>query len=79
VYTFADQSQLFGLSQNGWLCVSSATGAYYGEVYGVYNGGTGRFEGATGEWATEFDGFILHPPIGFRSIRGTADGTLVTP
>lgn len=79
VYTFADQSQLFGFSQNGWLCLNSTTGAYYGEEYGIYAGGTGRFEGGTGEWASKFDGAILDPAVGFRSIRGTANGTLVMP
>jgi hypothetical protein len=79
VYTFSDHSQFFGFSQNGWLCLSSTTGAYYGEETGVYNGGTRRFEGATGEWATKFDGVILEPATGFRSIRGTVTGTLVTP
>lgn len=77
-YTFADQSQLFGSSADGWLCGSSTTGAYYGEEHGVYGGGTGRFEQATGKWATKFDGFTLDPTIDFRSIRGTATGTLVT-
>ena len=79
VYTFADQSQLFGFSQSGWLCGSSTTGAYCGEEHGVYNGGTGRFEGATGEWTMKFDGVNLDLAIGFRSLRGTANGTLVMP
>lgn len=78
-YTFADQSQLFGFSQDGWLCANSTTGVYYGEEHGVYNGGTGRFEGATGEWTTKFEGATLDPSIDFRSIRGTAEGTLVMP
>jgi hypothetical protein len=78
VLTFSDQSQLFGSSQDGWLCLNSTTGAHYGETVGVYNGGTGRFEGATGEWTTTFDGVSLDPSIGFRTIRGTGTGTLVT-
>ncbi len=78
MYTLADQSQLFGFSQDGWLCLNSTTGAYYGEEQGIYSGGTGRFENATGTWATKFDGFTLDPTIGFRSIRGTATGRLVT-
>jgi hypothetical protein len=78
-YTFADQSQLFGFSQDGWLCANSTTGAYYGEEHGVYGGGTGRFKGATGEWTTKFEGATLDPAIDFRSIRGTAEGRLVMP
>lgn len=78
VYTFADQSQLFGFSQSGWLCANPSTGAYYGEAYGVYGGGTGRFKDASGEWSTKFDGATLDPGIDFRSIRGTAIGRLLT-
>jgi len=77
--TFADQSQLFAFSRNGWLCLSSSTGAYYGEVYGIYNGGTGRFMDATGSYTTKFEGQSLDPTIGFRSIRATIEGSLTNP
>ncbi len=79
VATFADQSQLFHFSTGGWLCVSTTTGAYYGEVYGVYSGGTGRFAEATGTYITKFDGQTLDPTIGFRSIRAISEGRLTTP
>jgi hypothetical protein len=79
IATFADQSQLFAFSQNGWLCLSSSTGAYYGEVYGIYNGGTGRFTDATGTYTTKFEGQGLDPTIGFRSIRATVEGRLTNP
>lgn len=75
-YTFADQSQLFGFGQAGWLCANMTTGAYYGEANGIFYGGNGRFAGATGEWSTKFEGAYLDPAIAFRSIRGTVDGTL---
>lgn len=78
-FTVPDQSQLFGFSTDGWLCLSTATGAYYGEAYGTYIGGTGRFEGASGTFTTKFDGQNLDPTIGFRSFRGTLDGRLTTP
>ncbi len=77
--TFADQSQLFAFSKDGWLCLSSSTGAYYGEVYGIYNGGTGRFTDATGSYTTKFEGQGLDPTIGFRSIRATIEGSLTKP
>lgn len=79
VITAADQSQVFGFSTNGWMCVNTTNGAYYGEVYGVYQGGTGRFEGASGSWTAKYDGYTLDPTIGFRSIRGTATGKLILP
>jgi hypothetical protein len=75
VLTFKDHSQLFGFSWNGWLC-ASATGGYVGEVYGVYAGGTGRFEDASGEFMSKYSGAYLDPSIGFRSIAGTAEGTV---
>lgn len=77
--TVPDQSQLFGFSTDGWICLSTSTGAYYGEVYGAYIGGTGRFEGASGTFITKFDGQNLDPTIGFRSIRATLDGQLTMP
>ena len=58
VLTFNDQIQLFGISSadDGWLCVDPSTGWYYGQVQGDYVGGTGRFEGATGESTSLFAG-----------------------
>lgn len=79
VITAADQSQVFGFSQYGWMCVNSTTGLYYGETYGIYNGGAGRYAAASGEWTATFDGATLDPSISFRSIRGTSTGRLVTP
>ena len=76
VTTFADHSQLFGFSQDGWLCASTVTGAYYGELHGVYGGGAGRFADASGSFTTKFEGQNLDITIGYRSFRGTTEGTL---
>ena len=75
VLTFADQSQLFGVSYDGWICASNE-GQYYGEVSGVYVGGTGRFESATGDFVSRYGGAYLEPNLSFRSIQGTAEGTV---
>lgn len=75
VTTFADQSQLFGVAQSGWICGNPA-GGYFGEVSGAYVGGTGRFEGATGDFVSKFDGAYLEPNLEFRSIRGTVEGSV---
>jgi hypothetical protein len=75
VLTFPDQSQLFGISQNGWICATE-TGQYYGEVTGAYVGGTGRFQAATGDYVSKFDGQYLEQNVDFRSIRGTVEGTV---
>ena len=75
VLTFKDQSQLFGFSTLGWLC-ANAGGGYVGEVQGIYEGGAGRFASATGDFVSKFNGAYLDPSIGFRSIRGTVEGTV---
>jgi hypothetical protein len=75
VLTMRDQSQLFGISQNGWIC-ATPEGSYFGEVEGIYVGGTGRFATATGEFVSKFDGVYLEPNLSFRSIRGTVTGSV---
>jgi len=83
VTTFEKRDQLWGFSQQGWMCFNMSTGHYYGHVDGTYGGGTGRFEGASGEWSTDFDGQSLEPPtlnrIGFRTISGVTHGNVVFP
>jgi len=79
VLSAPDQSQLFGVSTSGWLCANMTTGAYFGEVYGIYVGGTGRFESAAGAFTSPFSGANLHPGLGFRSIKGSIEGTLEMP
>jgi hypothetical protein len=81
VLTFADQSQLFGIANadDGWARLNMSTGQYFGEIDGDYEGGTGRFEGATGEFTTTFQGVILDPAVNFESITGTAEGTFNRP
>jgi len=73
--TFPDQSQLFGIAQSGWICATNE-GQYYGEVSGAYVGGTGRFQRATGDFVSKFDGQYLEPNLSFRSIQGTVEGTV---
>lgn len=81
--TFEKLDQLYAASDTGWMCMNTETGHYYGEVYGEYIGGTGRFEGVTGDWMTTFAGQRLEPAIleqvGFRSIYGEAVGHLEFP
>ena len=79
VVTSPDHSQVFGFSQTAWMCVNTSNGLYFGEMSGIYNGGIGRYEGASGEWAVTFDGATLDPAIGFRSITGSGKGTLTLP
>lgn len=79
VTTYSDRSQLFNFADNGWLCLSTTTGAFYGELSGVYTGGTGRFAGATGTYTTKFEGQNLDPAGTIRSIQGSSSGRITTP
>ncbi len=75
VLTMPDQSQLFGIAQSGWICATEG-GQYYGQVSGIYAGGAGRFQNATGDFVSKFDGAYLEPNLNFRSIRGSVEGTV---
>jgi len=83
VASFKSHGQLFAVSDLGWMCVNTISGHYYGQVFGLYNGGSGRLEGATGQWMTDYSGFFLEPPflntIGFRSITGVVKGNVDLP
>jgi hypothetical protein len=85
VITFPDLSQLLGVSDpmqgdpdlnEGWLCLDDESGVYFGQVDGLYVGGTGRFEGATGIFSSPFGGQFLDPLVGFRSITGSVQATV---
>lgn len=76
VVTAADQSQLYGLFNTGWLCMTADLLHWVGYAEGAYVGGTGRFEGASGEWMTTYRGTNLDGSIGLRSITGELTGTL---
>lgn len=79
VTTYADRSQIFSFADSGWLCLSTTTGAFYGELSGVYTGGTGRFAGATGTYTTKFEGQNLDPAGTIRSVQGSTAGRIKTP
>ena len=77
VLTAPDLSQLLAVGSSGWMCVDPATGYFWGAVEGVYPGGLGRFEGASGSWTTDFYGYQLGG--GYTILNGTVIGRLGTP
>ena len=79
VLTMPDLSQLFGHSNEGWLCLNPGTGHYVGEVFGAFTGGIGRFAGATGSWRSPFQGYSVDHSIGLRSWDGSMSGTVEWP
>jgi hypothetical protein len=77
--TAADNSQVFGLFNTGWICLTADKLHYVGETSGFFIGGSGRFDGASGDWVSHYEGNNLDATIGFRSITGDMQGTLYLP
>jgi hypothetical protein len=80
VATYSKGEQLYTSSGGGYICVDLATGDYEGLATGVFDGGTGRFENAYGNFETRFSGrnltFPVGLPFGFGSINGVTTGLL---
>jgi hypothetical protein len=83
VVTFSNGDQLFGAGLgNGWMCLDlnpAGEGFFYGEAYGNFTNGTGRFEGATGSFTSPFTGnntTLTELGYGFGPIQGSFEGTL---
>ena len=82
VTTFKNGDQLWGEITIGDMCLDTVTGDFLGSAKGVYTGGTGRFEGATGSFTVDFGGTNLALPtlgVGFGAIYGEIEGTLELP
>jgi hypothetical protein len=81
VITFANGDQLVGTSDDGdgYVCLDLGTGYFTGQANGDYDGGTGRFENASGYFDSPFSGRDLtvgELGFGFGPIQGTVDGML---
>lgn len=77
--TAADLSQVYGYFNEGWMCLTGDLIEYEGVATGIYYGGSGRYEGATGDWVSNFEGTNLDRSIGFRSMTGDITGTIYLP
>ena len=77
--TTANVDQLWGWFTGGYLCMTNDNMAWVGGASGAYFGGTGRFQGATGQWSTEYSGANFDAESGYRTISGTIVGTVNTP
>jgi len=79
IITFANDDQAYTVIDSGWMCLDFADGNYTGAVNGRFDGGTGRFENASGDFVSKFDGrnlTLLTLGFGFGSIQGTTSGTI---
>lgn len=79
ITTAPDHSQVFGLFNSGWLCMTADRMHWEGQTQGFFFGGTGRYEGAEGTWVSNYQGVNLDPVTGLRSITGDVIGTLYLP
>lgn len=83
VVTHQNGEQLWGKLTSGWKCMNMLTGEFFGEIQGVYEGGTGQFSGATGSFIVPFSGKTLTIPdeyeIGFAAIQGESYGNVTMP
>ena len=82
VTTFKNGDQLlFYINPgDGWMCLDFSDNSYTGHTSGYYDGGTGRFENASGTFETPFDGTNMTAikfGIGFGSIYGLITGNVV--
>ena len=79
IITFANGDQLWGYLTEGSGCMSVLTGDFSGKGEGVFDGGTGRFTGATGSFVVTFSGknlTIADLGVGFGAIQGEVIGNL---
>jgi hypothetical protein len=77
--TTANLDQLWGWYTSGYLCMTADLTQWVGETSGVYFGGTGRFQQATGEWTSSYSGANFDLDSGYRTISGVSEGTVTTP
>jgi hypothetical protein len=81
VITFTNRDQLVGTSDDGdgYVCLDLGTGYFTGQANGDFNGGTGRFENASGYFDSPFSGRNLTVALlgfGFGPIHGSVNGVV---
>ncbi len=79
VFTFQDLSLLYAKGGSGLICIDLGTGAQKFVIDIVFDGGTGRFEGATGGAAIIGEGVPLNSARTFLAETGTIVGTIFVP
>jgi hypothetical protein len=77
--TFQDLSLLYAKGGSGLICIDLGTGAVKFVIDIVFDGGTGRFEGATGGATITGEGVPLNAAGTFLAETGTTIGTIIVP
>ncbi len=78
VFTFKDLSMLFATG-SGEVCIDLLTGIGTGTIDLTFTGGTGRFEGATGEAVTVFEIVPVSSNGSLNAETGQTVGTILLP
>ncbi len=79
VFTFQDLSLLYAKGGSGLICIDLGTGALKFVIDIEFDGGTGRFEGATGGAVITGEGVPLNSAGTFLAETGTTVGTIIVP
>ncbi len=79
VFTFQDLSLLYAKGGSGLICIDIFTGAQKFVIEIEFDGGTGRFEGATGGATITGEGVPLNSAGTFLAETGTTVGTIIVP
>jgi hypothetical protein len=79
VFTFQDLSLLYATGGSGLICIDLVTGAQKFVIDIEFDGGTGRFEGATGGAVIIGEGVPLNSAGTFLAETGTTVGTIIVP
>jgi hypothetical protein len=77
VQTFRDLSMLFYEATAGHICFDPITTEVNCDIEGIFTGGTGRFEGATGPWTVECELFSVGASV--SATTGTLKGRIELP
>ncbi len=79
VFKFQDLSMLFAKNGNGIICISLTTGLIKFEINLMFDGGRGRFAGATGTAVITGEAEAVDSNATFLAETGTIVGTIVLP
>jgi len=79
VFKFQDLSMLFAKNGNGIICISMTTGLIHFEINLMFDGGRGRFEGATGTAVITGEAEAVNVAQTFLAETGTIVGTIIVP
>ncbi len=79
VETFTDLSQLYATATSGYICLDPTSGSSELVLEGVYTGGTGRFEGATGTFSAVAASQAVDLSGRVFGLKGSIDGVIELP